>query len=312
MEAKRALQRPELAASLTSAHIHALFEVATLLHVHFLPSLLSLLTTHLDGIFGSLHATVLATPPPVVAEGDSIPVLFHHLQQQLALSPATLSQASSSQASSSQKGAKESSQKGAKESPQKGAKENAKEGSQEGSTDSSQEGFEEVLLELVVVSNAYHFLQMLELHANQRAVLNQNPQLKALLAKTDATVQTLRATAKGGAPQSLLIDHAAALQQRAARSEHAVSYTLPLFGRVAQMLSLDEAFCEHLPFFVDRFVFSLFARLETLLGASRDPAVLLPAVVFACAFLLTVARGLAKFIDGSECMRVGEARGREA
>lgn len=286
--------------------------MATLLHVQFLPSLLSLLTTHLDGIFGSLHATVLATPPPVVAEGDSIPVLFHQLQKQLALSQATLSQASSSQASSSQKGAKESSQKGAKESPQKGAKENAKEGSQEGSTDSSQEGFEEVLLELVVVSNAYHFLQMLELHANQRAVLNQNPQLKALLAKTDATVQTLRATAKGGAPQSLLIDHAAALQQRAARSEHAVSYTLPLFGRVAQMLSLDEAFCEHLPFFVDRFVFSLFARLETLLGASRDPAVLLPAVVFACAFLLTVARGLAKFIDGSECMRVGEARGREA
>ena len=278
--------------------------MATLLHVHFLPSLLSLLTTHLDGVFGSLHATVLATPPPVVAEGDSIPVLFHQLQQQLALSPATLSQASSSQASSSQKGAKESSQKGAKE--------NAKEGSQEGSTDSSQEGFEEVLLELVVVSNAYHFLQMLELHANQRAVLNQNPQLKALLAKTDATVQTLRATAKGGAPPSLLIDHAVALQQRAARSEHAVSYTLPLFGRVAQMLSLDEAFCEHLPFFVDRFVFSLFARLETLLGASRDPAVLLPAVVFACAFLLTVARGLAKFIDGSECMRVGEARGREA
>ena len=277
--------------------------MATLLHVHFLPSLLSLLTTHLDGIFGSLHATVLATPPPVVAEGDSIPVLFHQLQQQLALSPATLSQASSSQASSSQKGGKSS---------QKGAKENAKEGSQEGSTDSSQEGFEEVLLELVVVSNAYHFLQMLELHANQRAVLNQNPQLKALLAKTDATVQTLRATAKGGAPQSLLIDHAAALQQRAARSEHAVSYTLPLFGRVAQMLSLDEAFCEHLPFFVDRFVFSLFARLETLLGASRDPAVLLPAGVFACAFLLTVARGLAKFIDGSECMRVGEARGREA
>ena len=302
--------------------------MATLLHVHFLPSLLSLLTTHLDGVFGSLHATVLATPPPVVAEGDSIPVLFHQLQKQLALSQATLSQASSSQASSSQKGAKESSQKGAKESsqkgakespqkgakesPQKGAKENAKEGSQEGSTDSSQEGFEEVLLELVVVSNAYHFLQMLELHANQRAVLNQNPQLKALLAKTDATVQTLRATAKGGAPPSLLIDHAAALQQRAARSEHAVSYTLPLFGRVAQMLSLDEAFCEHLPFFVDRFVFSLFARLETLLGASRDPAVLLPAVVFACAFLLTVARGLAKFIDGSECMRVGEARGREA
>ena len=278
--------------------------MATLLHVHFLPSLLSLLTTHLDGIFGSLHATVLATPPPVVAEGDSIPVLFHQLQKQLALSQATLSQASSSQASSSQKGAKES--------PQQGAKENAKEGSQEGSTDSSQEGFEEVLLELVVVSNAYHFLQMLELHANQRAVLNQNPQLKALLAKTDATVQTLRATAKGGAPPSLLIDHAAALQQRAARSEHAVSYTLPLFGRVAQMLSLDEAFCEHLPFFVDRFVFSLFARLETLLGASRDPAVLLPAVVFACAFLLTVARGLAKFIDGSECMRVGEARGREA
>ena len=278
--------------------------MATLLHVHFLPSLLSLLTTHLDGIFGSLHATVLATPPPVVAEGDSIPVLFHQLQKQLALSQATLSQASSSQASSSQKGAKESSQKGGKE--------NAKEGSQEGSTDSSQEGFEEVLLELVVVSNAYHFLQMLELHANQRAVLNQNPQLKALLAKTDATVQTLRATAKGGAPQSLLIDHAAALQQRAARSEHAVSYTLPLFGRVAQMLSLDEAFCEHLPFFVDRFVFSLFARLETLLGASRDPAVLLPAVVFACAFLLTVTRGLAKFIDGSECMRVGEARGREA
>ena len=279
--------------------------MATLLHVHFLPSLLSLLTTHLDGIFGSLHATVLATPPPVVAEGDSIPVLFHQLQQQLALSQATLSQASSSQ-----KGGK-SSQKGGKSS-QKGAKENAKEGSQEGSTDSSQEGFEEVLLELVVVSNAYHFLQMLELHANQRAVLNQNPQLKALLAKTDATVQTLRATAKGGAPPSLLIDHAAALQQRAARSEHAVSYTLPLFGRVAQMLSLDEAFCEHLPFFVDRFVFSLFARLETLLGASRDPAVLLPAVVFACAFLLTVARGLAKFIDGSECMRVGEARGREA
>ena len=278
--------------------------MATLLHVHFLPSLLSLLTTHLDGVFGSLHATVLATPPPVVAEGDSIPVLFHQLQKQLALSQATLSQASSSQASSSQKGAKESSQKGAKE--------NAKEGSQEGSTDSSQEGFEEVLLELVVVSNAYHFLQMLELHANQRAVLNQNPQLKALLAKTDATVQTLRATAKGGAPQSLLIDHAVALQQRAARSEHAVSYTLPLFGRVAQMLSLDEAFCEHLPFFVDRFVFSLFARLETLLGASRDPAVLLPAVVFACAFLLTVTRGLAKFIDGSECMRVGEARGREA
>ena len=278
--------------------------MATLLHVHFLPSLLSLLTTHLDGIFGSLHATVLATPPPVVAEGDSIPVLFHQLQKQLALSQATLSQASSSQASSSQKGAKESSQKGAKE--------NAKEGSQEGSTDSSQEGFEEVLLELVVVSNAYHFLQMLELHANQRAVLNQNPQLKALLAKTDATVQTLRATAKGGVPPSLLIDHAVALQQRAARSEHAVSYTLPLFGRVAQMLSLDEAFCEHLPFFVDRFVFSLFARLETLLGASRDPAVLLPAVVFACAFLLTVARGLAKFIDGSECMRVGEARGREA
>ena len=278
--------------------------MATLLHVHFLPSLLSLLTTHLDGVFGSLHATVLATPPPVVAEGDSIPVLFHQLQQQLALSPATLSQASSSQASSSQKGAKESSQKGAKE--------NAKEGSQEGSTDSSQEGFEEVLLELVVVSNAYHFLQMLELHANPRAVLNQNPQLKALLAKTDATVQTLRATATGGAPPSLLIDHAVALQQRAARSEHAVSYTLPLFGRVAQMLSLDEAFCEHLPFFVDRFVFSLFARLETLLGASRDPAVLLPAVVFACAFLLTVARGLAKFIDGSECMRVGEARGREA
>ena len=278
--------------------------MATLLHVHFLPSLLSLLTAHLDGVFGSLHATVLATPPPVVAEGDSIPVLFHQLQKQLALSPATLSPATLSQASSSQKGVKESSQKGAKE--------NAKEGSQEGSTDSSQEGFEEVLLELVVVSNAYHFLQMLELHANQRAVLNQNPQLKALLAKTDATVQTLRATAKGGAPQSLLIDHAAALQQRAARSEHAVSYTLPLFGRVAQMLSLDEAFCEHLPFFVDRFVFSLFARLETLLGASRDPAVLLPAVVFACAFLLTVARGLAKFIDGSECMRVGEARGREA
>ena len=286
--------------------------MATLLHVHFLPSLLSLLTAHLDGVFGSLHATVLATPPPVVAEGDSIPVLFHQLQKQLALSPATLSPATLSQASSSQKGVKESSQKGAKESSQKGAKENAKEGSQEGSTDSSQEGFEEVLLELVVVSNAYHFLQMLELHANQRAVLNQNPQLKALLAKTDATVQTLRATAKGGAPQSLLIDHAAALQQRAARSEHAVSYTLPLFGRVAQMLSLDEAFCEHLPFFVDRFVFSLFARLETLLGASRDPAVLLPAVVFACAFLLTVTRGLAKFIDGSECMRVGEARGREA
>ena len=278
--------------------------MATLLHVHFLPSLLSLLTAHLDGVFGSLHATVLATPPPVVAEGDSIPVLFHQLQKQLALSQATLSPATLSQASSSQKGVKESSQKGAKE--------NAKEGSQEGSTDSSQEGFEEVLLELVVVSNAYHFLQMLELHANQRAVLNQNPQLKALLAKTDATVQTLRATAKGGAPQSLLIDHAAALQQRAARSEHAVSYTLPLFGRVAQMLSLDEAFCEHLPFFVDRFVFSLFARLETLLGASRDPAVLLPAVVFACAFLLTVTRGLAKFIDGSECMRVGEARGREA
>ena len=278
--------------------------MATLLHVHFLPSLLSLLTAHLDGVFGSLHATVLATPPPVVAEGDSIPVLFHQLQKQLALSPATLSPATLSQASSSQKGVKESSQKGAKE--------NAKEGSQEGSTDSSQEGFEEVLLELVVVSNAYHFLQMLELHANQRAVLNQNPQLKALLAKTDATVQTLRATAKGGAPQSLLIDHAVALQQRAARSEHAVSYTLPLFGRVAQMLSLDEAFCEHLPFFVDRFVFSLFARLETLLGASRDPAVLLPAVVFACAFLLTVTRGLAKFIDGSECMRVGEARGREA
>ena len=294
--------------------------MATLLHVHFLPSLLSLLTAHLDGVFGSLHATVLATPPPVVAEGDSIPVLFHQLQKQLALSPATLSPATLSQASSSQKGVKESSQKGGKESSQKGAKEsiqkggkeNAKEGSQEGSTDSSREGFEEVLLELVVVSNAYHFLQMLELHANQRAVLNQNPQLKALLAKTDATVQTLRATAKGGAPQSLLIDHAAALQQRAARSDHAVSYTLPLFGRVAQMLSLDEAFCEHLPFFVDRFVFSLFARLETLLGASRDPAVLLPAVVFACAFLLTVARGLAKFIDGSECMRVGEARGREA
>lgn len=278
--------------------------MATLLHVHFLPSLLSLLTTHLDGVFGSLHATVLATPPPVVAEGDSIPVLFHQLQQQLTLSQATLSQASSSQASSSQKGAKES--------IQKGGKENTKGSSQESSTDSSQEGFEEVLLELVVVSNAYHFLQMLELHANQRAVLNQNPQLKALLAKTDATVQTLRATAKGGVPQSLLIDHAVALQQRAARSEHAVSYTLPLFGRVAQMLSLDEAFCEHLPFFVDRFVFSLFARLETLLGASRDPAVLLPAVVFACAFLLTVARGLAKFIDGSECMRVGEARGREA
>ena len=155
--------------------------MATLLHVHFLPSLLSLLTTHLDGIFGSLHATVLATPPPVVAEGDSIPVLFHQLQKQLALSQATLSQASSSQ-----KGAKESSQKGAKESSQKGGKENAKEGSQEGATGSSQEGFEEVLLELVVVSNAYHFLQMLELHANQRAVLNQNPQLKALLAKTDA------------------------------------------------------------------------------------------------------------------------------
>ena len=281
--------------------------MATLLHVQFLPSLLSLLTTHLDGVFGSLHATVLATPPPVVAEGDSIPVLFHQLQKQLTLSQATLSPASSSR-----KGGKESIQKGGKESIQKGGKENAKEGSQEGSTDSSQEGFEEVLLELVVVSNAYHFLQMLELHGNQRAVLNQNPQLKALLAKTDATVQTLRVTAKGGVPQSLLIDHAAALQQRAARSEHAVSYTLPLFGRVAQMLSLDEAFCEHLPFFVDRFVFSLFARLETLLGASRDPAVLLPAVVFACAFLLTVARGLAKFIDGSECMRVGEPCGREA
>lgn len=261
--------------------------MASLLHIHFLPSILSFLTSHLDGVFGALHAVVMATAPPAVVKGDSIPVLFHQLQQQVTLSAATLSQAMSSEQASSS-------------------------GSQENSREGSQEGFEAVLLELVVISNTYHFLQMLELYANERTVVEQNPSLKALFAKTESAVQALRAATKRGAPQSLLIDHCPALQQRAARKEHAVSYSLPLFGRVAQMLSLDEGFCEHLPFFVDRFVFSLFSRLETLLGASRDPELLLPAVVFSCAFLLTVTRGLEKFIDGSECMRVSERRGREA
>lgn len=289
------MHRPELTASFTSKHIYALFEVASLLHIHFLPSILSFLTSHLDGVFGALHAVVMATAPPAVVKGDSIPVLFHQLQQQVTLSAATLSQAMSSEQASSS-----------------GSRENSRGGSQENSREGSQEGFEAVLLELVVISNTYHFLQMLELYANERTVVEQNPSLKALFAKTESAVQALRAATKRGPPQSLLIDHCTALQQRAARKEHAVSYSLPLFGRVAQMLSLDEGFCEHLPFFVDRFVFSLFSRLETLLGASRDPELLLPAVVFSCAFLLTVTRGLEKFIDGSECMRVSERRGREA
>ena len=86
-----------------------------------------------------------------------------------------------------------------------------------------------------------------------------------------------------------------------------VAWRVPLFAKAAQMLSQDDLFCEKLPLFADRFVVTLFGKLEEWEKANVESV--MGTVVSVLTFLLIVTRCELQFFDGGECMKVGEARG---
>lgn len=163
--------------------------------------------------------------------------------------------------------------------------------------------FEGIVGLFVQLANAAQLLRLLENAGNRLRQADSDETTSALLAAmhTARSVHSAQPSAKGlGIAESAEQSLRGRLQERAME----VAWRVPLFAKAAQMLSQDELFCEKLPFFADRFVVTLFGKLEEWEKANVESV--MGTVVSVLTFLLIVTRCELQFFDGGECMKVGE------
>ena len=163
--------------------------------------------------------------------------------------------------------------------------------------------FEGIVGLFVQLANAAQLLRLLENAANRLRQTDSDETTSALLAaiQTARSAQSAQSPAKGlGIAESVEQSLRGRLNERTME----VAWRVPLFAKAAQMLSQDDLFCEKLPLFADRFVVTLFGKLEEWEKANVESV--MGTVVSVLTFLLIVTRCELQFFDGGECMKVGE------
>lgn len=162
--------------------------------------------------------------------------------------------------------------------------------------------FEGIAGLFVQLSNTAQFLRLLENTCNRLRQAGSDDSTASLLASLQA-VRSAQSTSKASSYLELTEIVEKTLQNRMNERAMEVAWRIPLFARAAQMLSQDELFCSKLPLFADRFVVTLFGKLEEWEKANAESV--MATVVCVLTFLLIVTRCEMEFFDGGECMKVG-------
>lgn len=149
----------------------------------------------------------------------------------------------------------------------------------------SEDVMHESVWECVTFSNIYAFLRMCE----KCVWIGPSDEIGDLISRMNDSVPD------GNHYQSLL-------QHLPPQSSHAVTLTLPIFGRIAQMLAWDDSVCNQLPLFADSFLLSLFT--QSFLQETYQIQSVLQSVIQCLSFLLTVTGNKGRLLDNGECMRV--------
>lgn len=168
--------------------------------------------------------------------------------------------------------------------------------------------FEGIAGLFVQLANAARFLRLLENAQNRLRLAGSAETPQSLLAAMRSATQSARAQSSSQ-PASRALGMAERAEQgleaRLSGRRTESAWRVPLFARAAQMLAQDELFCAKLPVFVDRFVVTLFGKLEEWEKANVESV--MGTVESVLAFLLTVTRCAMRFFDEGECMKVGQA-----
>ena len=155
----------------------------------------------------------------------------------------------------------------------------------------------------IQLSNTAHLLSLLENAFNVLKQMEQDDAQHSL--QTAVTfLKTMEFPQESSRHAEIVKDVISETENRFGGKYVEIAWRVPLFARMGQMLALDELFCQKFPVFVDRFVITLFVKLEE--GEKENIEGVVKAVVNILAFLLTVTRCESQFLDGGECMKVGE------
>ena len=150
----------------------------------------------------------------------------------------------------------------------------------------------------MTISNIYHLLRMCEIVLSEEREVRDVPPLLN------------HASASATTSASIIHTHPilSSLQTRKLYGFApntpipSLSFTLPIFGAIAQHIAEDDLIDSFIPFFVDSMVASL-AVEESIRHLNEDPMTV-DGVIFTLAFLLLSSHSLNQFVDGSECMQV--------
>lgn len=158
--------------------------------------------------------------------------------------------------------------------------------------------FDQVMSDCIILNNSYRLLIMMEREYQLYSSLH-NPSMNNEILSAIRSILDLQ-NEKDLGLYSLLRDQ---LRNHLSFDEKQTSFALPLFAKIAQLLSSNTDMCEQFSSFVDYFVFSLFER-NSLLNTSAEYDSLFQSFCFSISFLLTVTRCWSAFVDGGDCMKV--------
>ena len=163
--------------------------------------------------------------------------------------------------------------------------------------------FEGIVGLFIQLSNIAHLLNLLENAFNVLKQIEQDDEQHSLQAVV-AFLKTMELPQESSKYADMVKYVINGAENRFEGKYVEVAWRVPLFARMGQMLALDELFCQKFPVFVDRFVLTLFVKLEE--WEKENVEGVMKAVVNILIFLLTVTRCESQFLDGGECMKVGE------
>lgn len=163
--------------------------------------------------------------------------------------------------------------------------------------------FEGIVGLFIQLSNTAHLLSFLENTFNVLKQMEQDDDQHSLQ-KAVAFLKTMESSEESSKYAEMVKCVISETENRFEGKYVEIAWRIPLFARMGQMLALDELFCQKFPVFVDRFVITLFVKLEEWEKENVEGVV--KAVVNILTFLLTVTRCESQFLDGGECMKVGE------
>lgn len=172
---------------------------------------------------------------------------------------------------------------------------------QEAYTEPMNEGgslFDQVMSDCIILSNSYHLLIMMEREYEISSSLHNPSMDKEILSAIRSILDSQKEKDLG--LYSVFRDQ---LRNHLNVDEKPTSFAIPLFAKIAQLLSSNTDMCKQFSSFVDYFVFSLFER-NSMLNTSAEYDSLFQSFCFSISFLLTVTRCWSAFVDGGDCMQV--------